>query len=101
MVQHLRACHPDSSWIYAQQNDKYEPEHLRHVVVDSASPVVTRLSVGADACVGLALRQPGSVVTSLEIARAYAAVFANLLAHATWGEPLGDTIGVAVLRWAT
>ena len=64
MVQHFRVCHSDSSWIYAQQKDKYEPGHLRHVVADSASPVATRLKVGADAFVGLAPRQPGSIVTS-------------------------------------
>jgi hypothetical protein len=101
MVQHFHVCHPASSWVYAQQQDKYEPEHVRHVVVGSASPVVTRLKVGADAFVGLALRQPGSIVTSLETAQAYAAVFANFLAHATFGEPRGDTIGAAVLHWRT
>ena len=89
MVQHLRVCHPDSSWIYARQREKYEPEHLRRAIVDSASPVITRLKVGADAFAGLALRQRGSIVASLETARAYAAVFANLLAHVAWGETIG------------
>ena len=50
-----------------------EPEHLRHAVVDSASPLVTRLKVGADAFVGLVLRQSGSIVTSLDMAHAYVA----------------------------
>ena len=54
-----------------------------------------------DAFAGLAARQPGPIVASLETARAYAIVFANLLAHASWGETRGETIGAAELHWAT
>lgn len=97
MVQHFRECHPDSSWIYARQQQNYEPELLHRAVVDSAAPVITRLKVGADAFAGLALRQPGSIVVSLETARIRATVFAHFLRHVAWGE----TIGAAAWHWTT
>ena len=98
MVDHFRLCHSDSSWIYATKQDNYQPQRLRRAIVDaSVAPMITRLKVGADAFAGLALRQPGSMVTSLETAGAYAVVFANLLAHVDWGED----ISTATLHWTT
>ena len=101
IVQHFRICHLYSSGLDARQKEKYEPEHfLRRVVVHSASPVITRLTVGADAFVVLALRQPGSIA-SLGTAHALVAVFTNRLAHVTWGESRGETIRVAEWHWTT
>ena len=56
---------------------------------------ITRLSVGADAFAGLALRQPGSIVASLEVAGACDVAVANLLTMVDWGK----TIEEAVLHW--
>ena len=87
MVDHLRMCHPDSCWIYARQENNYEPERLRRASL-VIRPLITRLQVGADPFAGLTLQQQGSMAMSLETTGAYAAVYANLVAHVEeWGEP--------------
>ena len=54
--------------------------------------------MGADPFAGLALRQQGSIVMSLETTGAYAAVYANLVAHVEeWGEPTS----ASKLTWKT
>ena len=86
MVDHFRDCHPDSSWVYGRLPRKYEPERLRRrVLANSAALPITRLNTGADPFAGLALRQPGSIVASLEVAGAYAVAFAKLVALVDWG----------------
>ena len=61
-------------------------------------PLIIRLQVGVDPS-GLALRQQGSMVMSLETAGAYyVAVYANLVAHVEeWGEPTS----ASKLTWKT
>jgi hypothetical protein len=97
MVDHLRRRHPDSCWIYARQENNYEPERLRRASL-VIPPLITRLQVGADPFAGLALRQQGSMVMSLETTGAYVAVYANLVAHVEeWGEPTS----ASMLTWKT
>ena len=51
-------------------------------------PLIARLQVGADPFAGLALRQQGSIVMSLETTGACVVVYANLVAHVEeWGGP--------------
>ena len=85
MVDHFRDCHPDSSWVYGRLPQNYEPQRLRRVLANSAALPITRLNTGADPFAGLALRQPGSIVPSLEVAGAYAVAFAKLVALLDWG----------------
>jgi hypothetical protein len=97
IVDHFRRCHPDSCWIYARQENNYEPERLRRASF-VIPPRITRLQVGAVPFAGLALRQQGSMVMSLETTGAYAAVYANLVAHVEeWGEPTS----ASKLTWKT
>ena len=65
----------------------YEPERLRRASLVTP-PLITRLQVGADPFAGLALRQQGSMVMSLETTGAYVVVCAKFVAHVEeWGEP--------------
>ena len=93
MVQPLRVCHPDSSCIYAQHNDKYETEHARHVVLDSASPVVTRLQVGADAYVGVGAG--GTTVSSVALTNCKKGLGCDAMALGGGAAVLGREGGVA------
>ena len=97
MVDHFRSCHPDSCWIYARQPENYEPQRLRRTSVVTP-PLVTRWQVGTDPFAGLALRQRGSMVMPLETAGAYAAVYANLVAHV---EEWGEATSTSKLTWKT
>ena len=97
MVDHFRSCHPDSCWIYARQPENYEPQRLRRTSVVTP-PLVTRWQVGTDPFAGLALRQRGSMVMPLEAAGAYAAVYANLVAHV---EEWGEATSTSKLTWKT
>ena len=97
LVDHIRRCHPDLCWIYARQENNYEPERLRRASL-VIPPLIRRLQVGADPFAGLALRQQGSMVMSLEATGAYVAFYANLVAD---GEQWGEPTSASKLTWKT
>ena len=67
LFSHLKSCHPHTSWTYQQRPECYEPwKVLRKKRCDSETKSVSNMSVGQDSFAGLALRQPGVIVPSLE-----------------------------------
>ena len=112
MHAHVVTCHPYSKQIYRRQIENYEAWRMFRPKLQplSSSFVLSNHDVGADPFAGLALRQPGVIVTGMEVTHAYLKFFAHLLTFVDWagsfaanpqrerqGISLGDWIRVANL----
>ena len=92
LFSHLKSCHPHTSWIYQQHVDLYEPwKVLRKKRGVSETTSLSNSSMGQDSFAGLALRQPGVIVPSLETSCCFLRFFVQLLAY------VGDA-GIAAAR---